>query len=248
MRFDIPSKLSATLFLIICAVTLTWQLNAVLFAVLTIIGAFSRHTPQRRVHYTNPYTFRGFLITMAVFILLITIVNGLFLREGQELNFSIGLTFYEGGLAFGLRTSFRLAVLSTALVLFFSFTPLRDFLVYLQQTSVPSAFIVILFLSLHFIGQLPERIAQIFTAQEARGAPVRGNLFARSKAFASILSPLVLSSIIETLDRGAALEVRGFRGHLASHHQPSPPTAATRIATMMFLLASLALVVRSFFQ
>lgn len=248
MRVDIPSKLSATLFFIICALTLSWQLNAALFVVLTIIGTLSQRSPQRRTLQVGHHTFQRFLLTIVAFVLLITILNALLLREGKELQTSIGLTFYSGGLEFGLRTSFRLAVISAALVLFFSYTPLRDFIVYLQQTSVPSALVVILFLSLHFIGQLPERIAQIFTAQEARGAPVRGNLFARTKAFASILSPLVLSSIIETLDRGAALEVRGFRGHLSSHQQPSSPTAASRIVTMIFLLASFALVVWSFIQ
>lgn len=248
MRFDIPSKLSATLFLIVCAITFSWQLNAALFVILILIGILPRYLTQRGIRDVGPRSFQRFLTTMVVFVLLITILNGLLLREGKEMPTSIGLTFFEGGLEFGLRTSFRLAVISAALVLFFSFTPLRDFLAYLQQTSVPSALVVILFLSLHFIGQLPERIAQIFTAQEARGTDVRGNLIARTKAFVSIVSPLVLSSIIETLDRGAALEARGFRGHLASYQQPSSPSAFTRIVTIVFLLASFTLLVRSFVQ
>jgi energy-coupling factor transporter transmembrane protein EcfT len=246
MRFDISAKLSATLFLILCAMSLPWQLNAAVFVFLAAVGVVSRPSPYRTTERTKPRTFQRFLLTMSSFVLLITILNGLFLRGGIEFHTPLGLTFYEDGLTFGLRTSFRLAVISAALVLFFTFTPLRDFLAYLQQKSLPSALVVILFLSLHFIGQLPKRIAQIFTAQEARGAPVRGNLIARTKAFASILSPLVLSSIIETLDRGAALEARGFRGHLVSHQPPSSPSVMMRVITIFFLLASLTLIVWTF--
>jgi energy-coupling factor transporter transmembrane protein EcfT len=246
MRFDISSKLSATLFLILCAISLPWQLNAALFVFLAAVGVLSRPSPHRKTVRTNPRTFQRFLLTMIAFVLLITILNGLFLRGGKEFSTPLGLTFYEDGLTFGLTTSFRLAVISAALVLFFTFTPLREFVAYLQQKSVPSALVVILFLSLHFVGQLPERIAQIFTAQEARGAPVRGNLIARTKAFASILSPLVLSSIIETLDRGAALEARGFSGRLASHQPPSSPPVIMRVITILFLLASLTLIVWTF--
>jgi energy-coupling factor transport system permease protein len=58
--------------------------------------------------------------------------------------------------------------------------------------------------------QLPSRIHQIFLAQQARGAPVDAGVIARTRALFSILSPLVLSSIVESIERGTALELRGF--------------------------------------
>jgi energy-coupling factor transport system permease protein len=157
---------------------------------------------------------------------------------------ALGIRFYADGIEFGLTTSSRLASLSTTLMLLFLSTPVRELLSFLQQVALPSSFIVIVFLALHFIGQLPHRMAQIFTAQEARGAAVRGTLFARIKAFFWILSPLVLSSIVETVDRGTALELRGFRGHLSPQSLAASPRSP-RIISIIFLCATGVLLVWS---
>ncbi|MGH2568868.1 MAG: energy-coupling factor transporter transmembrane component T, partial [Bacteroidota bacterium] len=212
------------------AVALSWHVNFMLLAFL-LTASFCVTLHKKTI---TRKAFWRFLFSIFFFIALITIFNSVLYREGRTIEGLGGIIWYEGGLQFGLKTSSRLAVISATLFLFFLFTPLREFLHFLQNIGLPSPLVVVLFLALHFVGQLPNRIQKIYTAQEARGAPVRGSLFRRVSAFFSILSPLVLSSMIETLERGTALESRGFRGHLAKSNEA--------VTTPLSLLLSLFLI------
>ena len=93
------------------------------------------------------------------------------------------------------------------------FTSLKfaDFAEYLRSVGLPQSLVSIILLTLFFLEQLPERISKVFTAQEARGAPVRTGVFSRGRTFFMVLSPLILSSIVESVERGIALELRGYR-------------------------------------
>lgn len=240
MRPDALTKLALTFFCIVCALTAPWVWNFLLFGSLVTVGiilSLLEHTLQSK----ERRIFWKFLAYIGVFICLITILNGVLLRNGRTIAGPLGISFFEGGLEFGLKTAARLSVLSSSLLLFFLMTPLREFIEYLQQLGFPSSLVTILFLTLHFLGKLPERIQQIFIAQEARGAPVRATALRRTQAFFLILSPLILSSIVETIERGAALEVRGFRGELRSVQSLPLPMQSVIIATALFI-ASLSLI------
>ena len=139
------------------------------------------------------------------------VANGFLFREGDMLPLAGGFSLFAGGLQFGLAVGLRFVALGTALLLFFSSTPIPAIADALHDAGMPFQIVSTLLLTLHFLDQLPVRINQIFTAQEARGAPVRSHVVARIRSFFSILSPLVLSSIVESIDRGMALELRGFR-------------------------------------
>jgi len=126
----------------------------------------------------------------------------------------MGLPLYAGGLEFGLAVGTRVMLLSLSILLFFTSTSLKEFSFLLLNAGIPTSIVTIILLSSHFVEELPSRIGHIFSAQEARGAPVRSHVLARARSLFSILSPLVLSSLAESAERGMALELRGFRGQL----------------------------------
>ncbi len=230
MRLDILPKLSLTFLLLVCAFTLDRTLNFLLFALLVIGGAIV--VISHRQHNTQRRLFPRFLFYVFSIVALITVLNGLFLQQGEAVEAPLGVTLYTEGLEFGMNTASRLAVLSTALFLFFMTTPVRDLISFLQSAGFPSPLIVVLFLTLHFLQQLPGRINQIFLAQEARGAPVRGNVLSRARAFFILLSPLLFSSLVDTLERGVSLDARGFRGHLMA----TPRRAMTAFSLSLSLV------------
>ena len=244
MRPSILIKLSFVFLLLVSAFVASWLMNLVLFLALVIAGAVLTYSQTSLI--THRTLFRRFLLYTVVFISFVTVLNGLFLREGDIMESILGLPLYREGLEFGLRTAFRLAVISITLLLFFVVTPIRALIHFLQHSGLPAPLVVILFLTLHFIAELPRRVNQIFTAQEARGAPVRGSMWGRAKAFFLILFPLLLSSISETIERGAALEARGFRGTLSGGQELTHSPLSIFLAVTFILLALLLIILNLF--
>lgn len=238
-RLDLPSKLALVLLLWVCAFTLPWTIQAFL-CLLLIIGRFA--VPNLRPQSLRlAKAYSRFILYSVVVATLLLLLNAVLIRGGALLATIFGFSLYQEGLLFGLKTAARLLLLSFSILLFFVSTPLPDFIRYLQQKGLPPHLVLVLLLTLHFLDQLPSRIHQIFLAQQARGAPVDSGLFARTKALLSILSPLVLSSIVESIERGTALELRGFLssprgGHQAVHRD-------SRLSWMPILFLSLALII-----
>jgi energy-coupling factor transport system permease protein len=168
-------------------------------------------------------------------------LNSLFIKGGTVRSV-LGISFYEDGLLFGLRTASRLILLSLSVLLFFISTPLTVIISYLQSKGLPPSIVLLLLLTLHFLDQLPMRIHQIFLAQQARGAPVDAGVLSRTKALLSILSPLVLSSIVESIERGTALELRGFLNRPPSEQATDKVDPRVNLLTALFYLISLAII------
>lgn len=160
----------------------------------------------------------------------------------------LGFSLYEEGLLFGLRTASRLILLSFSILMFFISTPLTVLIDYLQNKGLPTYFVLMLLLSLHFIDQLPSRIHQIFLAQQARGAPVDAGVFSRTKALLSILSPLVLSSIVESIERGTALELRGFLNRPPPDRQTGQVDTRINLLTVCFYLTAFFIIADSIYR
>jgi energy-coupling factor transport system permease protein len=182
--------------------------------------------------------FNRFILYAIVVSFLVIFLNGLLIRGGNVLSIS-GISLHYDGVLFGLRTASRLLLLSFSILLFFISTPLQQFIRYLQQKGLPSYLALVLLLTLHFIDQLPSRIHQIFLAQQARGAPVDSGMIARTRALLSILSPLVLSSIVESIERGTALELRGFLNSPPATPDVETVRIHTHWLTILLLLLSL---------
>jgi energy-coupling factor transport system permease protein len=209
MSLSIPDKLSFLVLIATSACLLDWRFNAVVIVLLVLLGlTFKPFQPSSSASLRY---FRRFLAYSFVLILVLVVVNGLLLREGAVQFSPFGFDLYEGGVLYGLSVSIRLVTLSFSILLFFASTHIQDLTRYLQSIGAPHSLVSIVLLTLFFLEQLPDRISRVFTAQEARGAPVRSGMFARAKSFFIVLSPLILSSIVESVERGTALELRGFQ-------------------------------------
>jgi len=212
MFFGPSTKFAFTFLLGACAFALSWQLNIALAVFVVFLE--HRAKPFRPRSSQTHRAFRRFAVQISLLALFIVILNSLFLRgAGQKIG-SLDLPLYVDGLKFGLAVGTRVMLLSLSILLFFTSTSLREFSFLLLNAGIPTSIVTIILLSSHFVEQLPSKIGQIFSAQEARGAPVKSKLLARARSLFSVLSPLVLSSIAESVERGTALELRGFRGQL----------------------------------
>ena len=60
------------------------------------------------------------------------------------------------------------------------------------------------------VPQMMGTMSTITDAQRSRGMETEGNLLTRAKAFLPLISPVVMSALINTRERAVALEVRGF--------------------------------------
>jgi len=242
MRFDVGEKLSLTLFLLLLSIVLPWHLNGVLFLLLVLFRYAFR--PFRPVSDASRRRSSALARYLAIVVLLMTIVNGLLIKEGTLWPLPGGFTMSSEGVTFGLRTGMRLLVIAMSLLLFFGSTPIPRLAQFLQSVGWPVQLVMTLLLTLHFIDTVPDRVSLIFTAQEARGAPVRANILARTKAFFLILSPLLLSGIVESIDRSMALELRGFHGGAKlSFRGDETSRGRMTMVSMLFLILSILCIV-----
>ena len=237
MRVGIPEKLAFTLCLAVSAVTLPWEASAILIVAL-LLGRMLA-PPLRPMNSQASRRFWKVFPLLVLLVSFMTAINGALMRSGG-LVFDLGpIGFYDAGLQFGLVTGSRLLLIATTFLILFGSTRIADFAEYLNRIGLPSPIATTVLLALHFLDHLPERIQQIFIAQESRGAPVRGSFVARIRCFFMLLSPLVLSSIVESIERGTALELRGFHSGVSLRRAgPEQGTRSWSAITVAFLALS----------
>lgn len=245
-RIDLSAKLALVLLLWVCAFTLPWEYQATLcFVVIAGRFAVPSFKPQSDRSSKAFSRFLLYSIAVALFVLLL---NAMLIRTGASYGTFLGFALYEEGLLFGVRTASRLLLLTYAVLLFFVSTPLKELIRFLQIKGLSPSFTLILLLTLHFLDHLPARIHQIFLAQQARGAPVDAGIISRSRALLSLLSPLVLSSIVESIDRGTALELRGFLNRPSDTGQARPSSAGWNLLTVVLLILSTLILLITIFR
>jgi energy-coupling factor transporter transmembrane protein EcfT len=234
----IPTKLAFVLFCWTSAFFLPTPLQVILMHVVFILGklfpAYRPHSPTGRRTYVR------FLVYAGALTVLIVILNSFFIRSGEILAEVGPLRFWMDGFFFGIRVSARLVLMSTVVLLFFLSTPIRDFASFLESTGTPRVVISVLLLSLEFVDRIPQRIERIFCAQEARGAPVRSGILGRVRSLATILSPLILSSLVESVDRSHSLALRGY---LHRSQLPRPARLPLPLKAKLLIGASVVIVI-----
>jgi energy-coupling factor transport system permease protein len=213
MRLGIPEKLALALLVVTCSLALPWSASAV--AVVVLLAARSVISDLRPLDKRSAKRFTTTFCAILLLVAVMISLNGILMRTGDLLASLGPLSVYEGGLLFGLTTGIRLLLIATVFLTVFGSTRIAEFADYLNRVGLPSAIVTTLLLALDFLDRLPGRVQQIFVAQESRGAPLRGNVIARVRSFFLLLSPLVLSSIVESVERGIALELRAFHAGIA---------------------------------
>lgn len=147
------------------------------------------------------------------FTILITIflIHGLFNQNNNQVLFTIfGLKFYKEGLLYASRIGLNILNMLLSFAILVLTTKPSVLVDELEMIGMSPKFGYIIISVFQIIPQMIGTFHTITDVQRSRGLETEGNLFTRIKAFIPLISPVVMSSLINTRERAVALEVRGF--------------------------------------
>ena len=147
----------------------------------------------------------------SIIVLSVIIIQGLFRAGNVTPLFSIGpAVFYKEGLLFALDIGINiLNILLSFSVLVLTTKP-SDLIEGFVRIGLSPRLGYVFISVFQIIPQMTETMVTITDAQRSRGMETEGNLITRVKAFFPLISPVVMSSLVNTKERAIALEVRGF--------------------------------------
>lgn len=153
-----------------------------------------------------PLTAFSFTILITIFL-----IHGLFNQSNRNILFSIGpLHFYREGLLYALHIGCNvLNMLLSFAILVLSAKP-SELVEELEKRGFSRRMGYIITSVFQIVPQMTGTMNTITDAQRSRGLETEGSLLTRAKAFLPLISPVVMSSLINTRERAVALEVRGF--------------------------------------
>ncbi|MTB64061.1 energy-coupling factor transporter transmembrane protein EcfT [Streptococcus sp. zg-86] len=152
------------------------------------------------------------IVSLSSFVILtVAIIQGLF-RQGNETPvLTLGpVTFYQEGLLFALGIALNIYNIILAFCVLILTTKSSDMIEDLVRKGFSPRMGYVFISLFQLIPQMTSRMATITDAQRSRGMETEGSLLVRIKAFLPLVSPVIMSSFIETKERAIALEVRGF--------------------------------------
>lgn len=176
--------------------------SGVVFIVLSVLLLLT----SKVLHKTLPILgVSGFVI------LTVVIVQGIFRAGNVTPLFHLGpVTFYTEGMIYAMHIAINVLNILLALCVLILTTKPSDMVEnFIRKGFSPRLGYV--FISIfQIIPQMSETMATITDAQRSRGMETEGSLLVRIKAFLPLISPVVMSSLVDTKERAVALEVRGF--------------------------------------
>lgn len=144
-------------------------------------------------------------------ILVIFLIQGLFNHDNRTVMFSIGvITFYREGGLFAVRIGCNILNMLLSFGIFVLTTSPQELVDELEKSGFSPRFGYIINSVFQILPQMLAARDVIADAQRSRGMETEGNMLVRIKAFLPLISPVVMSSLINTRERAIALEVRGF--------------------------------------
>lgn len=152
------------------------------------------------------------IMAVSAFVLItVLLIQGIFRPSNTIPLFSIGpVTFYKEGV------SFAVGILLNVINILMSFSVLTlttkpsDMIENLIRRGFSPRFGYVFISVFQIIPQMMETMSTITDAQRSRGMETEGKLHVRMKAFIPLISPVIMSSLVNTRERALALEVRGF--------------------------------------
>ena len=125
--------------------------------------------------------------------------------------FQLGpLKFYWEGMMYALRISCNILIMLLAFAVFVLTTKPTELVEDLEQAGFSPKIGYVISSVFQIIPQMSGTMNTIMDAQRSRGLETEGNLITRAKSFLPLISPVVMSSLINTRERAIALEIRGF--------------------------------------
>ena len=178
------------------------------------------------------------------FTILITIflIHGLFNHENATLLFAAGpLKFYQEGMLYALRISLNVLNMLLAFAVFVLTTRPVELVEDLERIGFSSKIGYVVSSVFQIVPQMSGTMNTIMDAQRSRGLETEGSLLTRAKSFLPLISPVVMSSLINTRERAIALEIRGFEaGQKKTYLREDKMKNSDRIWCMILLLLIIA--------
>lgn len=158
--------------------------------------------------------FKPFIRTNAIliwpFALSLFIIQGLF-TPGEQVLLQIGpFSLTLEGIALAWTFTTRLLVWLGAATLLMICTRPDHLMLSLTEIGLPRQIGYIVLTAMQIIPRFQGRAEMILDAQQARGLETRGSLIHRLRQLIPLVSPLIISSLLELDERAIALEARGF--------------------------------------
>lgn len=152
------------------------------------------------------------LLGVSGFVLLtVLIIQGLFWAGNTTPLFKIGpAVFYKEGLKFALGILVNVINILLSFCVLILTTKPSDMIENFVRKGFSPRFGYVFISVFQIIPQMTETMSTITDAQRSRGMETEGKLWVRIKAFIPLISPVIMSSLINTKERALALEVRGF--------------------------------------
>jgi len=180
------------------------------------------------------------------FTILITIflIHGLFNHENATLLFAAGpLKFYREGMLYALRISLNVLNMLLAFAVFVLTTRPAELVEDLERIGFSPKIGYVISSVFQIVPQMSGTMNTIMDAQRSRGLETEGSLLTRAKSFLPLISPVVMSSLINTRERAIALEIRGFEaGQKKTYLREDKMKNSDRIWCVIMLLLIVAAV------
>ena len=227
-------------FYIIAALVIPAMLGSKLISIGFIVLSILLLTQSKVIRRTLP------ILAVSGFVLItVIIIQGLFRAGNETVVLDLGpVAFYKEGLIFAADIAINVLNIIFAFCVLVLTTKPSDII----ESMVSRGFsprIGYVFVSLfQLIPQMTERMSTITDAQRSRGMETEGSLLIRMKAFIPLISPVIMSSFIDTKERAIALEVRGCNSkEKKSFLNVFHANAASRPIYWILLIATVASVV-----
>lgn len=144
-------------------------------------------------------------------IVVIFLIQGLFNHNNESVLISIGvITFYKEGVFYATKIGCNILNMLLSFGVFVLTTSPQELVDELEKSGFSPRFGYIINSVFQILPQMMATKDTITDAQRSRGMETEGNLFVRMKAFLPLISPVVMSSLINIRERAIALDVRGF--------------------------------------
>lgn len=144
-------------------------------------------------------------------ILVIFLIQGLFNHSNETVLLSVGpLVFYKEGVLYATRIGLNILNMLMSFGVFVLTTSIPELVDEMEKNGFSPKFGYIITSVFQVLPQMMSTKDTITDAQRSRGMETEGKLTTRMKAFMPLISPVVMSSLINTRERAIALEVRGF--------------------------------------
>ena len=181
----------------------------------------------------------------ATLIIVIFVIQGLFNHNNTQVLFGIGpVVFYKEGTLYALRLGLNILNMLLSFGMFVLTTSPQELVDELEKSGFSPKFGYIIISVFQIVPQMMSTKDTITDAQRSRGMETEGSLMTRIRAFLPLISPVVMSSLINTRERAIALEVRGFgRKNKKTWMYDRPKHKGDRLIGCLLLLLIIAAVV-----